>query len=164
MKRLFLLTTSLLLAFTLSACNKVRTPEATEVPETDKPTVITKTEVPKETESISVTEEPVSDTDTTNSPDQVESTEIPVEFRKEGWISSDEAITLLKMFLGSYSSEGYQYSFIHENTIEKDGKYYYNFSMSALITDENGEGSHYSYLTNYLVSTDGIDIIEYVPD
>ena len=164
MKKLFLLVACLLLIFTWSACNKERAPEATDVPVTDKPAVIVKTDAPKETEIVSVTEESVSDMVTTSSPDQLETTEIPVEFRKEGWISSDEAVTLLKMFLGSYSDEGYPYNFIHENTIEKEGKYYYNFRISALITDENGEGAHYSYLTNYLVTTDGIDIIEYVPD
>lgn len=164
MKRLFLLSASLLLAFSLSACHRDNEPKATEIPATDKPTEIVGTEAPAETEEITITEAPVSTTESTDSPGSVNATEIPVDFQKEGWISSDEAITLLRMFLGSYSSEGYQYSFIHENTIEKDGKYYYNFRMSALITDENGEGAHYSYWTNYLVSTDGIDIIEYVPE
>lgn len=158
MKRLFLLGTSLLLAFSLSACNKEKTPDATEVPSTIKPTETTSTEAPVETENITITEEPDSANETT---DSVQATEIPLDFQKEGWISADEAITFLKMYLGSHDDNGNEFTFGHESTILKDGKYYYNFKIAVLIFSESG-GAHQSYITNFLVSTDGNDIIEYV--
>lgn len=163
MKRLFLLSASLLLVFSLSACHKEKSPEATETPVTNEPTETADIEIPEETEEITITEEPQSEAEVTDSPNSVNTTEIPVDFQKEGWISSNEAITLLKMFLGSYDDSGNELSFGHESTILKDGKYYYNFRITSLVISESGM-AHQSYFGNYLVSTDGIDIIEYTTE
>ena len=163
MKRLFLLSAGLLLAFSLSACHRDKELEATAAPATDTPTEIVGTEVPVETEEITITEAPVSTNDSTDSSSSVSTTEIPVDFQKEGWISSSEAITLLKMYLGSYDDSGNELSFGHESTILKDGNYYYNFRITSLIISES-ETSHQSYFGNYLISTDGNDIIEYTTE
>ena len=43
--------------------------------------------------------------------------------------------------------------------ITLDGVDYYNYRVSWLV-----DGDHLSYLTNYLVSTDGLVVQEYLPE
>ena len=43
--------------------------------------------------------------------------------------------------------------------ITLDGTDYYNYRVSWLVN-----GDHMSYLTNYLVSTDGLVVQEYLPE
>lgn len=159
MKRLFLLGIGLTLLLSLTACKNEKDSAATESPVTGKPTEAVITDIPKETEAVIITKEPVSETEAADTQNAVSATEVPLDFQKEGWISSDDAITLLKMYLGSYDDAGNEFSFGHESTVFKDGKYYYNFRITTLIVSETGL-AHQSYFGNYLVSTDGNDIIE----
>ena len=161
MKRVFLLGAGLLVAFSLTACGKDNDLSATEIPVTNAPTENMVTDAPVVTEELIVTEVPVSETDTNDEQVITSATDIPLDFQKEGWISSDEAVTLLKMYLGSYDDSGNELSFGHESTIIKDGIYYYNFRITSLIISESGM-AHQSYFGNYLISTDGNDISEHI--
>ena len=50
-------------------------------------------------------------------------------------------------------------SYGYEGTVTLDGTEYYNYRVSWLV-----DGDHMSYLTNYLVSTDGRVVQEYLPE
>jgi len=87
---------------------------------------------------------------------QGEPTEIPLSFQGAGWISSQDAVSLLKTFMGSFDDNGNQLKFSHVETIFKDGRYHYHFKITSLLSD----GSETDF-GSYIVSTDGIDIEEY---
>lgn len=75
-------------------------------------------------------------------------------------ITQDEGVRLLQKQLGTEDkATGYPLSYGYESTITIDGTDYYNYRMSWLV-----DGNHLSYLTNYLVSTDGTVVKEYVPE
>ena len=50
-------------------------------------------------------------------------------------------------------------SYGYEGPLTLDGVDYYNYRVSWLV-----DGDHLSYLTNYLVSTDGLVVQEYLPE
>ena len=67
---------------------------------------------------------------------------------------------MLEQKLGTKDKEtGFSLSYGYESTVTIDGMDYYNYRMSWLV-----DGDHLSYLTNYLVSTDGTVVKEYVPE
>jgi len=75
-------------------------------------------------------------------------------------ISQDDGIRLLEQQLGTKDKEtGFSLSYGYESTVTIDGTDYYNYRISWLV-----DGDHMSYLTNYLVSTDGTVVKEYVPE
>lgn len=159
MKKFLLINVALLLSFSFVGCkNKKDEIKTTEIPVTESPTVSFVV-----SEEPSVTDIPIVDPELTETEKPAVPTEIPLDFQKEGWISVDESITLLKMYLGSYDDAGNEFVFGHESTIYQNGKYYYNFRITTLIISDT-ELAHQSYYGNYLVSTDGIDIIEYTTE
>lgn len=164
MKRLFLLGSALLLFISITGCKNNNKIESTDVSVTETPADFVSTDSTIETKQPSETDVPaketkIPETQISETQEPTEATEIPLDFQKEGWISADESITLLKMYLGSYDDTGNEFVFGHESTIYQDGKYYYNFRITTLIVSDTGL-AHQSYYGNYLVSTDGIDIIE----
>ena len=163
MRKILLLGACLTLTFTFVACHKDNKPIVTATPTATEVRDEKVTDTPSETESLIATAVPVTETAMPEDSASLSATDIPLDFQKEGWISADEAITFLKMYLGSYDDSGNEFSFGHESTILKDGIYYYNFRITSLIISESGT-AHQSYFGNYLVSTDGNDIIEYVND
>jgi|GEM_PF-668730 len=75
-------------------------------------------------------------------------------------ITPDQGAALLEEKLGSVdSATGNQMSYGYEDTISADGAEYYRYRVSWLV-----DSDHLSYLTDYLVSTDGKEIKEYVPE
>lgn len=75
-------------------------------------------------------------------------------------ITPDQGAALLEEKLGSVdSATGNQMSYGYEDTISADGTEYYRYRVSWLV-----DSDHLSYLTDYLVSTDGKEIKEYVPE
>lgn len=75
-------------------------------------------------------------------------------------ITPDQGAALLEEKLGSVdSSTGNQMSYGYEDTLTLDGIEYYRYRVSWLVNND-----HLSYLTDYLVSTDGKEIKEYVPE
>lgn len=75
-------------------------------------------------------------------------------------ITPDQGAALLEEKLGSVdSATGNQMSYGYEDTISVDGMEYYRYRVSWLV-----DSDHLSYLTDYLVSTDGKEIKEYVPE
>ena len=74
-------------------------------------------------------------------------------------ITPEEGVAILEAQLGTVDeATGNAMSYGYEGTLTLDGVDYYNYRVSWLV-----EG-HLSYLTNYLVSTDGLVVQEYLPE
>lgn len=75
-------------------------------------------------------------------------------------ITAEEGIEVLEDQLGTVdAATGNTMSYGYEGMVTLDGTDYYNYRVSWLV-----DGSHMSYLANYLVSTDGLVVQEYMPD
>ena len=71
-----------------------------------------------------------------------------------------QAVRQLEEQLGTVdAATGNVMSYGYEGTVTIDGVDYYNYRVSWLV-----DGDHLSYLTNYLVSTDGLVVQEYLPE
>lgn len=71
-------------------------------------------------------------------------------------ITAEEGAEVLKNLLGTVDeATGNVMSYGYEGTVTLDGVDYYNYRVSWLV-----DGDHLSYLTNYLVSTDGLTVQE----
>ena len=78
---------------------------------------------------------------------------------EEPSITPEEGVAILEAQLGTVDeATGNAMSYGYEGTLTLDGVDYYNYRVSWLV-----EG-HLSYLTNYLVSTDGLVVQEYLPE
>ena len=78
---------------------------------------------------------------------------------EEPSITPEEGVAILEAQLGTVdAATGNAMSYGYEGTLTLDGVDYYNYRVSWLV-----EG-HLSYLTNYLVSTDGLVVQEYLPE
>lgn len=78
---------------------------------------------------------------------------------EEPSITPEEGVAILESQLGTVDeATGNAMSYGYEGTLTLDGVDYYNYRVSWLV-----EG-HLSYLTNYLVSTDGLVVQEYLPE
>ena len=74
-------------------------------------------------------------------------------------ITPEEGAAILEAQLGTVDeATGNAMSYGYEGTLTLDGVDYYNYRVSWLVED------HLSYLTNYLVSTDGLVVQEYLPE
>ena len=74
-------------------------------------------------------------------------------------ITQEEALALVEDHFGEKDeATGNTYSIGFEDMVTLDGVEYYNFRVSWLVN-----GDHMSYLTNYLVSLDGKEMKEYLP-
>lgn len=74
-------------------------------------------------------------------------------------ITQEEALALVEDHFGEKDeATGNTFSIGFENMVTLDGVEYYNFRVSWLVN-----GDHMSYLTNYLVSLDGKEMKEYLP-
>ena len=74
-------------------------------------------------------------------------------------ITQEEALALAEDHFGEKDeATGNTFSVGFENMVTLDGVEYYNFRVSWLVN-----GDHMSYLTNYLVSLDGKEMKEYLP-
>lgn len=74
-------------------------------------------------------------------------------------ITQEEALALAEAHFGEKDeATGNTFSVGFENMVTLDGVEYYNFRVSWLVN-----GDHMSYLTNYLVSLDGKEMKEYLP-
>ena len=70
------------------------------------------------------------------------------------------AVRQLEEQLGTVdAATGNVMSYGYEGTVTIDGVDYYNYRVSWLV-----DGDHMSYLTNYLVSADGLVVQEYLPE
>ena len=75
-------------------------------------------------------------------------------------ITAEEGAPVLEDQLGAVdAATGNPMSYGYEGTVTLDGTEYYNYRVSWLV-----DGDHMSYLTNYLVSTDGRVVQEYLPE
>ncbi len=75
-------------------------------------------------------------------------------------ITPEEGAAILEAQLGTVdAATGNAMSYGYEGTLTLDGVDYYNYRVSWLVN-----GDHLSYLTNYLVSTDGLVVQEYLPE
>ena len=75
-------------------------------------------------------------------------------------ITPEEGAAILEEQLGTVdAATGNAMSYGYEGIVTLDGVLYYNYRVSWLV-----EGDHLSYLTNYLVSTDGLVVQEYLPE
>lgn len=75
-------------------------------------------------------------------------------------ITPEDGAALLEQKFGKTDLQtGNTFSFGYEGPITLDGVNYYNYRISWLV-----DGDHLSYLTNYLVSTDGTVLKEYLPN
>jgi len=75
-------------------------------------------------------------------------------------ITAEEGAQVLENQLGTVDeATGNPMSYGYEGTVTLDGTEYYNYRVSWLVN-----GDHLSYLTNYLVSTDGRVVQEYLLD
>lgn len=75
-------------------------------------------------------------------------------------ITPEEGVLVLESLLGTEDeATGNLMSYGYEGTVTVDGTEYYNYRVSWLV-----DGDHLSYLTNYLVSTDGLVVQEYLPE
>ena len=75
-------------------------------------------------------------------------------------ITPEEGAAILEAQLGTVdAATGNVMSYGYEGTVTQDGVDYYNYRVSWLVG-----GDHMSYLTNYLVSTDGLVVQEYLPE
>lgn len=71
-----------------------------------------------------------------------------------------KASAILEKQLGAVDeATGNVMSYGYEGPLTLDGVDYYNYRVSWLV-----DGDHLSYLTNYLVSTDGLVVQEYLPE
>ena len=78
---------------------------------------------------------------------------------EETSITAEEGAAILEAQLGTVdAATGNAMSYGYEGTLTLDGVDYYNYRVSWLV------GDHLSYLTNYLVSTDGLVVQEYLPE
>lgn len=74
-------------------------------------------------------------------------------------ITQEEALALVEDHFGEKDeATGNTFSIGFEDMVTLDGVEYYNFRVSWLVN-----GDHMSYLTNYLVSLDGKEMKEYLP-
>lgn len=74
-------------------------------------------------------------------------------------ITQEEALALAENHFGEKDqATGNTFSIGFESMVTVDGVEYYNFRVSWLVN-----GDHMSYLTNYLVSLDGKERKEYLP-
>ena len=79
---------------------------------------------------------------------------------EEAAITPEEGAAILEAQLGTVdAATGNAMSYGYEGTLTLDGVDYYNYRVSWLVN-----GDHLSYLTNYLVSTDGLVVQEYLPE
>lgn len=75
-------------------------------------------------------------------------------------ITPEEGAAILEAQLGTVdAATGNAMSYGYEGTLTLDGVDYYNYRVSWLV-----DGDHMSYLTNYLVSADGLVVQEYLPE
>ena len=75
-------------------------------------------------------------------------------------ITPEEGVAILEKQLGAVDeATGNVMSYGYEGPLTLDGVDYYNYRVSWLV-----DGDHLSYLTNYLVSTDGLWVQEYLPE
>ena len=75
-------------------------------------------------------------------------------------ITREEGAAILEKQLGAVDeATGNVMSYGYEGPLTLDGVDYYNYRVSWLV-----DGDHLSYLTNYLVSTDGLVVQEYLPE
>lgn len=75
-------------------------------------------------------------------------------------LTPEDGVALLEQELGVQDPDtGNPMSYGYEGTLAMDGVDYYNYRVSWLV-----DGNHLSYLTNYLVSTDGTVLREYMPE
>ena len=71
-------------------------------------------------------------------------------------ITPEEGVAILEKQLGAVDeATGNVMSYGYEGPLTLDGVDYYNYRVSWLV-----DGDHLSYLTNYLVSTDGLVVQE----
>lgn len=74
-------------------------------------------------------------------------------------ITQEEALALVEDHFGEKDeATSNTFSIGFEDMVTLDGVEYYNFRVSWLVN-----GDHMSYLTNYLVSLDGKEMKEYLP-
>ena len=74
-------------------------------------------------------------------------------------ITQEQALTLIQEQYGLADEEtGFTYSWGFDEMTTIDGVEYFNFRMTWLVTDPEGNTSHMSYLTNVFVSADGQSI------
>ena len=79
---------------------------------------------------------------------------------EETAITPEEGAAILEAQLGTVdAATGNAMSYGYEGTLTLDGVDYYNYRVSWLVN-----GDHLSYLANYLVSTDGLVVQEYLPE
>lgn len=148
MKRTIIICLIAVFSLLLICCGKKEVSEEKPSAAPTANATIAPTEIPAEPTEVIITD--------TNSTVQLEPTEIPLGFQGAGWISSQDAVSLLKTFMGSFDENGNQLKFTHVGTIYEDGKYHYQFKITSLLSD----GSE-STFGNYMVSTDGFDVKEY---
>lgn len=75
-------------------------------------------------------------------------------------ITQEEAEALLSAKFGEKdAATGNAYSFAYVEQLTCDGQSFYRFRISWLV-----DGHHLSYVTDYLVSADGTDLREYLPE
>ena len=80
--------------------------------------------------------------------------------RKASLSLLEEGVAILEKQLGAVDeATGNVMSYGYEGPLTLDGVDYYNYRVSWLV-----DGDHLSYLTNYLVSTDGLVVQEYLPE
>ena len=75
-------------------------------------------------------------------------------------ITPEEGAAILEKQLGAVDeATGNVMSYGYEGPLTLDGVDYYNYRVSWLV-----DGDRLSYLANYLVSTDGLVVQEYLPE
>lgn len=97
---------------------------------------------------------------TTFEKEETESEDVPT----EGAITKEAALTLIEAEYGKNGAPdpdtGNIIGYAYEGIMTFDGEEYYNYRMTWLVIDENGEADHSSYLQNVFVSLDGVDMLE----
>ena len=84
----------------------------------------------------------------------------PAVIRHQRPAAPEEGVAILEKQLGAVDeATGNVMSYGYEGPLTLDGVDYYNYRVSWLV-----DGDHLSYLTNYLVSTDGLVVQEYLPE
>lgn len=82
----------------------------------------------------------------------------------EGAITKEVALTLIEAEYGKDGvpdpDTGNIIGYTYEGIMTFDGEDYYNYRMTWLVMDENGEADHSSYLQNVFVSLDGDAMLE----
>ena len=85
--------------------------------------------------------------------------EDPPDASEPAVISAQEGAEILEKQLGTVdAATGNVMSYGYEGIVTVDDVPYYNYRVSWLV-----DGDHMSYLANYLVSTDGNLVQEYLP-